>query len=81
LNGEGSGFGFDIPLENLEEIVRSESVVNLQDLVFRRTNLWEHPGNALEASALVGRMFGLDRDQIAAEVTLMKRLLENDKTL
>jgi glycerol-3-phosphate dehydrogenase len=81
LNGEGSGFGFDIPLENLEDIVRSESVVNLQDLVFRRTNLWEHPGKALEASALVGRMFGLDRDQIAAEVTLMKRLLENDKTI
>jgi glycerol-3-phosphate dehydrogenase len=79
LNGGGGGTGSEIRTETLEQIMRSESAVHLHDLVFRRTNLWEDPRTAIEASALVGRKLGLERDRLEMEMGLLKGLLEGEK--
>jgi glycerol-3-phosphate dehydrogenase len=80
-NGDRADPGGQARLETLEQIMRSESVVHLHDLVFRRTNLWEDPNEALESSVLVGRKLGLEGDLLELEMSALKRLLEGEEDL
>jgi len=79
LNNGMTGVDPDISSEILEDIVRSESVVHLHDLVFRRTNLWEDPVLALKASGLLSASLQMDRDYLVNDMQFLKRLQEDKK--
>lgn len=78
LNGDRAGENPQIRMETLKEIMRSESVVHLHDLVFRRTNLWEDPGTAIEVSTQLGQTMKLESDQLTREMDLLHRLLKGE---
>jgi glycerol-3-phosphate dehydrogenase len=77
-NGGRPGENAGIQLQTLENIMRSESVVHLHDLVFRRTNLWEDPELALKISAEVGQVLKMDQGHLTEEMQLIKRYLESE---
>jgi glycerol-3-phosphate dehydrogenase len=54
-------------------LIRDESVVHLDDLVLRRTALWENPESALRSSAALCECFDWEEQRRAREI---KRLSE-----
>jgi glycerol-3-phosphate dehydrogenase len=54
-------------------LIRSESVLHLDDLVLRRTALWENPESALQSSAALCECFDWEEQRRAREI---KRLSE-----
>lgn len=50
------------PIENLRDIVRNEAVVGVDDLVYRRTGLWQHPRAVLEHWSVIAQAMGLSNE-------------------
>jgi glycerol-3-phosphate dehydrogenase len=60
--------------KELKRIIDEEAVVHLDDLVLRRTCLWESPQKVLEIAPLLYEFFGWDVSRSSIE---LKRLKEN----
>jgi glycerol-3-phosphate dehydrogenase len=72
LNGDRTSQEDGTILDAVRDIVQSESVVHMHDLVFRRTNLWENPERACETVDQLGRILQLDRKHMASEIRLVQ---------
>jgi glycerol-3-phosphate dehydrogenase len=58
----------DAYLEGLVGIAEDESVVSLEDIVFRRTDLWETPELAMKLAPDLAARFGLNEHKAAGEL-------------
>jgi glycerol-3-phosphate dehydrogenase len=57
-------------------LIRNESVLHLDDLVLRRTAIWENPESALQSSAALCECFDWEEQRRAREIKrLSKKLL------
>ena len=56
-------------LDRLERIIEDEAAVSLQDLVFRRTDLWERPRLAKDIAAELAVLFKWSEDKKASELS------------
>ena len=52
----------------LRTLVVEEAVQHLDDLIFRRTNLWEHPEIVQEIEPLISSLLGWDRSRCFEEI-------------
>jgi glycerol-3-phosphate dehydrogenase len=57
----------------LKNIAQSESVVHLDDLIFRRTNLWEYRQHALELAKKLCESMKLDDQTLDVELRIIER--------
>ena len=71
----------DILINRLKHIFQSESVVHLQDLVFRRTNLWENPALAFKFCNLLGSTLQMDKNFFKNEIQIIKGLFKGESSL
>ena len=62
--------------KTLRKVINQESVVHLDDLVFRRTTLWEDPNGALCAAPQLCSLFPWNGVRRAAEIQRLRRSLE-----
>lgn len=69
--GEIPGYGGS--LDRLPGIVRDEAVVHVDDVVFRRTGLWQDERRAMEAFPVIAGAMGLEGERIDAERARLKR--------
>jgi glycerol-3-phosphate dehydrogenase len=58
--------------EQLEEIITEESVIHLDDLIFRRTNLGNHPPTALKLAPALCELLPWDAGRAAMEVERLR---------
>jgi glycerol-3-phosphate dehydrogenase len=72
--------GDDAWLDGLKVLINDESVVHLDDLVFRRTTLWENPSRTIELAPQICRLFDWDKDTARHEVERVTRLMEEKRT-
>jgi glycerol-3-phosphate dehydrogenase len=78
---EAVDFGWDphpelkIWKQNFLQIIREESVQHLDDLILRRTTLWENPPRALELSQMICELFGWKSSQKSKELQRLKHAL------
>ncbi len=63
-------------LEILKNIIETESVVHLSDLILRRTSLGDHPHRALEILPTIRPLFDWDDQRWKKEVTLLETQLK-----
>ncbi len=63
-------------LEILKNIIETESVVHLSDLILRRTSLGDHPHRALEILPAIRPLFDWDDQRWKKEVTLLETQLK-----
>ena len=61
--------------DELKSIIENESVEHLDDLYFRRTNLWEDTSKSLELLPLICDLFGWDDDRCERETVRLKEKL------
>lgn len=59
--------------DNLETIIRDQSVLHLDDLLLRRTTLGDNPVRALKAAPAIARLFKWDKARCAEEVQNLTR--------
>lgn len=59
----------------LHTLVEEESVQHLDDLIIRRTNLWENPEQSLEVAAYMCKLFDWDNSRCDKEISKLKRKL------
>jgi glycerol-3-phosphate dehydrogenase len=62
--------------EQLIKIVREEAVQHLDDVIFRRTNIWEDPMRAKEIAPAIGVLFDWDESRRKREIANLFKLLE-----
>lgn len=67
--------------EILKEIVSTESVLHLDDLLFRRTSLGDNPVKALELAPQLCHLFGWDKDHSELEIDRVKNYFNNNYNL
>lgn len=65
--------GYGGPLDRLGDIVREEAVLHVDDVVFRRTGLWQDERRAMEAFPVIAGAMGLVGDRVEAELARLKR--------
>ncbi len=61
--------------ENLYKLITEESVIHLDDLVFRRTNLWETPERVLEIAPSICGLFDWNASRTRKEIERLKEKL------
>ena len=76
-NGELKPSGWE---DGLKQLIGEESVIHLDDLVFRRTTLWETPGQAIDIAPELCSLFGWDRDKSKYEIKRVADLVNNKRT-
>jgi len=62
---------------DLRSLVSEESVQHLDDLILRRTNLWENPAKALELAALLVEFFDWNESRSSEEIERLRQALIN----
>ena len=62
--------------EHLKKIVREEAVRHLDDVIFRRTDIWEDPMRAKEIAPAIGVLFDWDESRRKREIANLFKLLE-----
>ncbi|MGB7934110.1 MAG: FAD-dependent oxidoreductase [Gammaproteobacteria bacterium] len=72
--------GDDTWLDGLRALIKDESVIHLDDLVFRRTTLWENPLRTIELTPQLCRLFDWDKDTARQEVERITRLMDEKRT-
>ena len=60
---------------DLRSLLREEAVQHLDDLIFRRTTLWENPLRAIEVAPLISRLFDWDDCRRRAEIDRVEQKL------
>jgi len=68
-------------LESIGQLIVDESAMNLRDVVFRRTDLWERPDLAMWLAPKIGDMFDWSEDKKSAELARLAHELENPWSL
>jgi glycerol-3-phosphate dehydrogenase len=63
--------------EALKALIAEEAVLHLDDLVLRRTTLWENPFRAVEIAPLLCRLFSWDGERTKTETERLKEKLLN----
>jgi len=58
------------------KIIESETVVHLDDLVFRQTTLWENPAAAMQLALQLLALFDWDARQVDDELNRLANALE-----
>ena len=61
--------------DRVVDIAREESIVHVDDLVFRRTGLWQHPAEAMNLFPTIAETLGLIGDRIEDERARLARAL------
>jgi glycerol-3-phosphate dehydrogenase len=61
---------------DLQSIVAEESVIHLDDLVLRRTTLWDNPGRALSLAPALCKLFDWSEERCNQEIHLLKTKLD-----
>jgi hypothetical protein len=64
---------------DLTSIIDEESVRHLDDLIFRRTTIWENPSRALECSPVISELFDWDPSRRSQEISRIAERLGNVK--
>jgi glycerol-3-phosphate dehydrogenase len=59
-------------IKGLQQIIKEESVVHLEDLIFRRTSIGDSPQRALKLAAQISMVFGWDAERQAQECARIK---------
>ena len=62
-------------MSSLRQIIENEAVINLQDVVFRRTDLWEQPDLAMEIAPDIADLFGWSEHKTAEELASLASVL------
>ncbi len=70
----------DTWLGGLRVLIKDESVIHLDDLVFRRTTLWENPVRTIELAPKICRLFDWDKDTARHEVERIMSLMDEKRT-
>ena len=73
---EGNGWE-----KTIREIVKNESVVHLDDLVIRRTNLGDIPSKAIENSQILTSFLNWNENKISREIERLKSFYNSRKIL
>ena len=63
----------DIQSEELKKIIEDESVIHLDDLIFRRTLFGQNPVNALQAAEKICKLFNWDDGKQHFEIQRIKK--------
>ncbi len=63
----------------LEKLVSEESVLHLDDLILRRTTLWEHPQRVLQSKALLLDLFDWDESRQHQEIAGLEHVLQQSR--
>jgi len=66
-------------MERLKVIVKEESVIHLDDLIFRRTKFGELPDKAIEAATLFCQVFEWDKNRCHQEIQRVKNACVQDR--
>jgi glycerol-3-phosphate dehydrogenase len=64
-------------MEDLRPIIQDESVRHLDDLIFRRTSLWDNPERALEIAPKLCELFDWDISRCNEEISRVKKKINN----
>jgi glycerol-3-phosphate dehydrogenase len=75
IPGYGGGSTVSPDVRVLEQIMRNESVVHAEDLVFRRTGLWQNPKLAVELMPLISKALGLSPELAEAQEARLRQCL------
>jgi glycerol-3-phosphate dehydrogenase len=62
--------------EAMRSIIQEESVQHLDDLIFRRTTLWDNPTRALEIAPILCQLFKWDDNYCHIEMERLRRIIE-----
>jgi glycerol-3-phosphate dehydrogenase len=62
--------------EHIKKIVREEAVMHLDDVIFRRSDIWEDPMRAKEIAPAIGVLFDWDESRREREIANLFKLLE-----
>ncbi len=65
----------------LKEIIDSEAVVHLDDLILRRTDIGDNPERAMEIAPLVSQLFGWEQSERHIEVERLRHYYKNRKPI
>jgi glycerol-3-phosphate dehydrogenase len=63
----------------LKTLIHEESVQHLDDLVFRRTSLWESPDSAIAVASIVCKIMDWDEIRSFRETKMLEQKLGNEK--
>lgn len=63
----------------LHSLIREEAVQHLDDLIFRRTTLWDNSSRALEIAPLICELFDWDSDRCSEEIERLTKNLGDGK--
>ena len=63
--------------DGLQSLITEESVQHLDDLIFRRTSLWDNPSRAMEIAPLICELFDWDDSRRCNEIERLTHSLEN----
>ena len=66
--------------DDLRQLISEESVIHLDDLVFRRTTLWENPSRVIDMAPQLCSLFDWDRDQSEYEMKRVAALVNDKRT-
>jgi len=66
---------------DLISIIDEEAVQHLDDLIFRRTTIWENPSRALECSPVISKFFDWDSSRRSQEINRVAERLRNGKII
>jgi glycerol-3-phosphate dehydrogenase len=66
--------------DDLRQLISEESVIHLDDLVFRRTTLWENPGRVIDMAPQLCSLFDWDRDKSEYEMKRVAALVNDKRT-
>ncbi|MDT8420521.1 MAG: FAD-dependent oxidoreductase [Desulfuromonadales bacterium] len=67
--------------QKLRSIVRDEAVVHIEDLLYRRTTLWENPARVNHIAPLICQFLEYESDKIDEEVSLVNNLVTHRMTI
>jgi hypothetical protein len=65
---------------SLKSVIADESVMHLDDLVMRRTTLWENPNRALVLAPQLCNLFDWDRQRTAMETDRLRESLGSGRS-
>jgi glycerol-3-phosphate dehydrogenase len=73
-----SPFDFDRDTPELRKIIQEESVIHLDDLILRRTNIGDLPEKALQLLPSLATLFSWNSEHLRDEIIRLKRQLSVD---
>jgi glycerol-3-phosphate dehydrogenase len=60
----------------LRSLIKEESILHLDDLILRRTTLWENPSRSVEIASILCKAFSWNEEQSEIEIGRLKEKLQ-----